>query len=169
MLIVMAGPPGAGKSTVAEATARLLGCAVVSVDPIEAAMWRAGVDRAQPTGYAAYVVAESLAQEQLHLGHDVIVDAVNDVEPARWQWRELARRTGVELLFVEVVVSDAGEHRRRLEARRRDIEGFPEPAWPAVEARLAAFAEWDEDRLRLDFLADPAVNADAVVSALEQQ
>src|SRR5215469_8216574 len=80
MLIVMAGLPAAGKSAVAEGLARALGCAVLSVDPVEAAMWRAGVDRDQPTGLAAYVVVEVVAAEQLALGHDVIVDAVNDVE-----------------------------------------------------------------------------------------
>lgn len=168
MLIVMAGLPGSGKSTIAAAAARQLGCAVVSVDPIEAAMWIAGIDRTQPTGLAAYVVAEIVAQEQLRLGHDVIVDAVNDVEPARHQWRGLAERAGVELLFVEVVAADADEHRRRLEARRRGIEGFPEPTWESIEARRAGFAEWTEDRLRLDFERTPGANADAVIAAVER-
>ncbi|MEV5321784.1 AAA family ATPase [Streptomyces sp. NPDC052687] len=53
MLIVMAGLPAAGKSSVAEGLGRALPAAVVSVDPVEAAMWRAGVDRGQPTGLAA--------------------------------------------------------------------------------------------------------------------
>ena len=38
MLIVMAGLPGTGKSTVAEASAAALGLPVVSVDPIESAI-----------------------------------------------------------------------------------------------------------------------------------
>lgn len=159
MLIAMAGLPGSGKSTIADATARLLGCAVVSVDPIEAAMWIGGVDRAQPTGLAAYVVAEAVAEAQLRLGHDVIVDAVNEVEPARRQWRELAVRTGIELLFVEVVAVDRGEHRRRLEARDRGIIGFPEPTWDSIEKRRASFADWDEERLRLDASRSPDTNA----------
>ncbi|MFF1344342.1 AAA family ATPase [Streptomyces sp. NPDC058290] len=53
MLIAMAGLPAAGKSSVAQELGRALPAAVVSVDPIEAAMWRAGVERAQPTGLAA--------------------------------------------------------------------------------------------------------------------
>jgi predicted kinase len=168
MLIVMAGPPGSGKSTIAAAAAERLECAVVSVDPIEAAMWIAGIDPAQPTGLAAYVVAETVAREQLRLGHDVIVDAVNDVEPARQQWRDLAQQAGVELVFAEVVASDVHEHRRRLEARERGIEGFPEPAWESIEARRAGFASWSEDRLRLDFLREPTANADVIVAAVER-
>jgi predicted kinase len=166
VLIVMAGLPGSGKSTVAQAAARRLQCAIVSVDPIEAAMWRAGIDRAQPTGLAAYVIVEAVAREQLRIGHDVIVDAVNDVEPARQQWRHLAAQMGVRLLFVEIVASDPVEHRRRLEVRRRGIEGFPEPSWESIEARRAGLAEWDDDRLRLDFLRDASANAELIVAAV---
>ncbi|WP_404430131.1 ATP-binding protein [Microbacterium lacus] len=167
-LIVVAGLPGSGKSAIAEAAARRLGCGVVSVDPLEAAMWQAGIARAQPTGLAAYVVAEAVAREQLQLGHDVIVDAVNDVEPARQQWRDLAEQMGVRVLFVEVVASDPVEHRRRLEARRRDIAGFPEPSWESIDARRAGFAEWEDDRLRLDFLTDAAANTELIVAAVER-
>ncbi|MDL5486951.1 AAA family ATPase [Microbacterium wangruii] len=52
MLIVMAGLPGVGKSTIAAELASGRRCALLSVDPIEAAMWRAGVERTQPTGLA---------------------------------------------------------------------------------------------------------------------
>ena len=126
-LIVMAGLPGAGKSAVAEALGRALPAPVVSVDPIEAAMWRAGVSRGEPTGLAAYVVAEAVADGVLGLGQRVIVDAVNAVEAAREQWRGLAARHGVPVAFIEVVCMDPLVHRRRLEGRMRGIEGFPEP------------------------------------------
>jgi predicted kinase len=150
VLIVMAGLPATGKSAVAEGLAKALGWPVLSVDPVEAAMWRAGVSKDQPTGLAAYVVVEVLAAEQLALGHDVIIDAVNAVELARQQWRELAGRTGTELRFIEVRCSDEAEHRRRLERRRRDIGGFPEPTWESVQARRADFDDWNDERLVLD-------------------
>ena len=75
-LIVFAGLPGSGKSTVAEGLSRSLSIPLFSVDPIEAAMWRGGLARAE-TGIAAYGVAIALADEHLRLGHSVIVDAVN--------------------------------------------------------------------------------------------
>ena len=168
MLIVMAGLPGSGKSTIAAAAARRLGCAVVSVDPVEAAMWVAGIDPTQPTGLAAYVVAETIAQEQLRLGHDVIVDAVNAVEPARRQWRGMAGRPGFGMLCLEVVTTDGRDRRRWLEQRGRGIEGFPEPTWESIEARRVGFAGGTEDRLRLDFLREPAVNAGLVVAAVKR-
>lgn len=150
VLITMAGLPGSGKSAVAGDVARALGCAVLSVDPIEAAMWRAGVGRDQPTGLAAYFVAESLAREQLLLGNDVIVDAVNDIEEARALWRSLAARVEQLLVFVEVFCSDEQEHRRRLTGRQRGIEGFSEPTWEAVLERKNGFSGWDDDRVRVD-------------------
>ncbi len=149
-LVVLAGLPGVGKSAVAHATAGLLGCTLVSVDPLEAAMWRAGISHDAPTGLAAYVVAEAVAEGQLRLGGPVVVDAVNDHPAARQQWQDLATRTGATLAFVEVRLADRSEHRRRLEGRVRDLDGFPEPRWSEVESRRAAFESWTEDRLRVD-------------------
>ncbi|MGW9135208.1 AAA family ATPase [Streptomyces sp. NPDC055681] len=158
MLIVMSGLPGAGKSSVAEALGRKLAAPVVSVDPIEAAMWRAGVAGSQPTGLAAYVVAEAVAAGVLALGQTVIVDAVNAVEAAREQWRSLAERHGVSVVFIEVVCSDSVVHRRRLECRSRDIEGFVEPTWEVVERLREEFAPWADQRLVLDTVIDLSMN-----------
>lgn len=164
MLIVMAGLPGSGKSSVAEALGRRLATPVVSVDPIEAAMWRAGVARDQPTGLAAYAVAEAVACGVLALGQTVIADAVNAVEAAREQWRSLADRHGVPVAFIEVVCSDPVVHRQRLEGRSRGIEGFLEPTWEAVERLREEFAPWTDDRLVLDTANDLSSN---VAAALE--
>lgn len=150
VLILMAGLPGSGKSAVAGELARELGCAVLSVDPIEAAMWKAGIERSQPTGLAAYVVAETLAREQLRIGRDALVDAVNDDAAARAQWTSLAAEAEWPVAFIEVTCSDLTEHRRRLEARHRGIAGFPEPTWDAVMTRQEGFRDWADDRLLVD-------------------
>lgn len=150
VLVVMAGLPSSGKSTLATALAAALPAPVLSVDPVEAAMWRAGVDRGQPTGLAAYVVVEALAREQLAVGHSVVVDAVNDVAEARQQWVDLARRSAVPLRFVEVTCSDPVLHRQRLENRRRGLEGFVEPTWESVQSRRESWASWRHERLVLD-------------------
>jgi predicted kinase len=150
MLIVLAGLPGAGKSVLAEDLGRARNCAVLGVDQVEAAMWRAGVGRSEPTRPAAYGIVAALAAEQLSLGHDVIIDAVNGPEAARAHWRELAARQPAELRFIEVVCSDDEVHRTRLAQRQRTIEGFPEPTWQSVLQRRAAFPPWADERLRID-------------------
>jgi len=63
LLVVTAGLPAAGKSTIAEVVGNRLGLPILSVDPIEAAILSAGIDSAQPTGLAAYLVAETMAEQ----------------------------------------------------------------------------------------------------------
>lgn len=154
----MSGLQAAGKSTVADALGRRLSAPVLSVDPIEAAMWQAGVARDQPTGLAAYVVTDVLARRQLDLGLTVVIDAVNAVIPARGQWRDIARDYGARMRVIEVVCPDEDEHRRRLAARVRDIPGFPEPTWDDVVRVRGEYEPWTEDHLVLDSTTDPDVN-----------
>ncbi|MEU5690256.1 AAA family ATPase [Actinosynnema sp. NPDC020468] len=142
MLVALTGLPGAGKSAVADAVGRVLRAPVFSIDPLETALWQAGVDRAQPTGLAAYAVAHAAAHHTLSLGLDAVVDAVNAAEPAREAWRALAARHGVPLRVLHVVCSDESLHRARLESRRRDLPGFTEPTWADVTALRAEYAPW---------------------------
>jgi predicted kinase len=158
MLIAMAGLPAAGKSSIARGIGGSLAAAVVSVDPIEAALRRAGIDCGQPTGLAAYLVAEAVADGILALGQTVIVDAVNAVEPARQQWRALAARHRVRLAVIEVVCSSPELHRRRLEQRDRGIEGFDEPSWDDVERVRAEYEPWTDRHLVLDSVAELPAN-----------
>jgi hypothetical protein len=46
-------------------------------------------------------------------------------------------------LEVEIVCSDAAEHRRRVETRVPDIEGHVQPTWQQVVERL--YRPWDSD------------------------
>jgi predicted kinase len=144
MFIVMAGLPGTGKSTVAVAIGAQLGLPVVSVDPIESAILSAGIDAGQPTGLAAYLVAEVLVDSVLRSpAAGVIVDAVNAVEPAREQWVRLGALHGQRRVrFVEVVCSDESIHRSRLEARGRQLAHIAEPSWHAVEQSLDEWEPW---------------------------
>ena len=158
MLVVMAGLPASGKSTLAAALAKVLPAAVLSVDPVEAAMWRAGVVCEQPTGLAAYVVVGAIGSELLRLGQSVIVDAVNDAQEARQHWVALADRHCASLRFIEVICSDPAVHRRRLAAYDRAADDVRRPTWSSVQARRPAFESWDEDRLVLDSMEPASQN-----------
>src|SRR5882672_6908085 len=152
-LIVLCGLPGSGKSTLAEGLSRRLSMPVFSVDPIEAAMWRGGLDKAQ-TGIAAYDVAVTLADEHLRLGHSVIINAVNPVEAPRAAWRDLAAKHRAGLKIIECVCTDEAVHRRRVEARVRAIDGMPEVTWARVLDRRAEYQAWTDARLTLDTSID---------------
>lgn len=141
MLVAMAGLPGSGKSTIAEILAGRIGATVISVDPIEAAVLRAGIDSDQPTGLAAYLVAETMAEQVLLSGHSVVVDAVNAVEPARLQWRDLAEKCDVKLRVVETVCSDPALHEERLAKRSGLVATWSTDA-VAVEQSTDEYDEW---------------------------
>ncbi|MHB1171335.1 MAG: AAA family ATPase [Lacisediminihabitans sp.] len=169
---MMAGLPGAGKSTIAEILGGRLTASVVSVDPLESAILRAGISSDQPTGLAAYLVAETIADLVLASSRHVIVDAVNAVDPAREQWVALAHRQGVTLKFIEVVCSDVNLHRERLENRGRNLPHVAEPTWHAVEQSLDEYAPWTGAsaavaRITLDSIQPLGVNVDAALAFLE--
>ena len=101
-LVVFAGLPGSGKTTVSRAVADRLGACFVRIDSIESAV----AATLAPVGGSpvGYVVAAQVAHDQLVPGRDVVVDAVNAVEIAREGWRRLA-----------------ADHRRAPEVRRGGV------------------------------------------------
>ncbi|MEV6346045.1 ATP-binding protein [Actinoplanes sp. NPDC051851] len=153
VLAVFAGLPGVGKSTLAASVAAELPAAVLAVDVVDFTLQRHGVQEPRP-GFAAYAVVAALAEEQLKIGHSVIIDAVNPVRAARDLWVDLAERLKVPLRVVEVVCGDDAEHRRRVEARYavRDHDGVPD--WVRVLERQAEYEPYLGPRLVVDtFLA----------------
>lgn len=172
MLVAMAGLPGTGKSTIAGILAGRLQLPVVSVDPIESSILKAGIGAEQPTGLAAYLVAETLAETVLNSSRGIVIDAVNAVAPAREQWVNLAARTGEPLKFIEVVCSDPDVHRSRLESRYRDLPHLDQPSWHAVEQSLDEYAEWNGSsgaiaRITLDSVEPIGVNVERALAFLE--
>lgn len=171
MLIVMAGLPGTGKSTIGQVVASRLGIPVVPVDPIETAILQAGIASEQPTGLAAYLVAETLAERVLEAGTGVLVDAVNAVAPAREQWLRLATRLGEPIRFIEVVCSDPDLHRSRIESWRRSMPHI-QLTWNAVEQSLDDYSEWTGDsaavaRITLDSVEPLGTNVERAVAFLQ--
>lgn len=167
MLLVLSGLPGTGKSELAQRLGGRLRIPVLSVDPIESAILRAGIARGFATGLAAYLVVEALADAQLSLGQDVIVDAVNAVEPAKDMWRALAAKHGAALEIVECRCSDEALHRERLDARRRGLApSFREPSWDDLQKRRIEYTPWAEPLLVVDAIASRESNVDRVLAWL---
>jgi predicted kinase len=136
-LIVFAGLSGTGKSTLAQRLARETGALYLRIDALEQAIRDAGVLR-DDIGSAGYAAAHAVAEANLHLGRDVIIDAANTVEIARQSWRDLAASTEANLTEIVITCSDPEEHRRRVETRTADVPGLIQPSWAAVIGR-----EWE--------------------------
>ena len=156
VLVVIGGLPASGKSTLAEALARETATPYVRVDRIEQAIvdWTALTHPVGPVGYA---VAHRLAAEQLRLGLDVVVECVNPVAVTRDAWPGTAEQAGAALVEVEVVCSDAAEHRRRVEQRPTDVEGLVKPSWAEVLGR--EYESWTRERVVVDTATTAAAAA----------
>ncbi|WP_316975707.1 AAA family ATPase [Shumkonia mesophila] len=147
VLIVFSGLPGTGKSTVAFQLAGELGAVWLRIDTIEQAMRDSGA-LSGSLDDAGYRAAHAVAHDNLRLGRTVVADCVNPWMITRDAWRDLGRRAGAVVLEVEIVCSDATEHRRRVEGRVPDITGLRLPDWSAVIDR--DYHPWDRAPLRLD-------------------
>lgn len=144
-LLLIDGLPGVGKTTIARAVARAVGGLHLRIDSIEQALRNGGLEVTQE----GYVVGYAIAEDNLRLGHVVVVDCVNPWPLTRDAWRATARREQVEALDIEVICSDEAEHRRRVESRRADIPGHVVPTWQDVLER--DYHPWDDEpRLIID-------------------
>ena len=147
MLIIFAGLPGVGKTSLAREVGHQRGAAYLRIDTIEQVLTDAGVDDRNDPGLG-YRLAYALAADNLRLGLTVVGDSVNSLELTRDGWRAVAQAAGTAFVEVEVICSDAAEHRRRVETRITDIVGHTPPTWREVEER--EYQPWPGERIVID-------------------
>lgn len=151
MLICVGGLPATGKTTIARELAAELGAAYVRIDTIETAIGRAEGGFAGTNGWElppGYLVGYEVAAEQLRNGVDVVAESVNPLRVTRDAWRDAGLNAGARVVEVEVICSDATEHRRRAEERVLDISGLTIPTWDQIDNR--DYHSWERDRLVVD-------------------
>ena len=146
-LIVLAGLPGSGKSTIARHLSEGIRATWLRVDSIEQAIRDAGAARGSLDD-AGYRAAYAVAADSLRLGHDVVADSVNPWMLTRNAWRDSGVRAGGRVVEVEIICSDLEEHRRRVENRVIDVPNLEPLDWLAVVGR--DYRAWDRKPLVVD-------------------
>jgi predicted kinase len=146
-LIVLAGLPATGKSSIARELARATGAFWLRVDSIEQAIRNSDI-LSGSLDDAGYRVAYAIAEDNLRLGRDVIGDSVNPWMLTRNAWRDAGLRAGAEVIEIEIQCTDISEHRRRVETRRSDVPGLVLPKWADVARR--DYRWWDRKPLTID-------------------
>lgn len=164
-LVVLSGLPGVGKTSIAEIVAARTGSVHLSIDPVEESLLACGLPPGWQVGVTAYEATRAMAEQNLRLGHDVVVDAVNDSEEARQTWRTAATRAGAQIEFVHLVISDEQEHERRLSERDRSLAHVGEPPWSDVQRQRVAYAAWLDEVLEFDTAEQDADEVAEVLAA----
>jgi predicted kinase len=164
-LISFSGLPATGKSTIAYALAREIGAVWLRIDSIEQAILASGVLQGAPMDDAGYRAAYAVAEDNLRLGRHVVADCVNGWALTRDVWRTTGLQACARVIEVEVVCSDAAEHRRRVETRTVDVPGLKLPDWQAVLER--EYHPWTRDHLTIDTAGRTAATCvEMVMSAI---
>jgi predicted kinase len=152
-VIIFTGLPGAGKSTLAEQVARIVGAPAFAGDwlmgalkPAHAAL--AKLDRSE---YVAvwFGLLRTLVTRQLMLGQSAVIDDVVS-QSQIVLWRETAARFSARLFVIECICSDEVVHRARIDGRIRGIPGWHEVGWDHVERMRAEVPPLTVDRLTVD-------------------
>jgi predicted kinase len=147
VLIVFAGLPGTGKSTIARALAVELAAVWLRIDTLEQAIRTSGVvdGDVKDLGYRA---AHAVAEDNLRLGRTVIGDSVNPWMLTRNAWRDAGLQAGARVVEIETICSDPAEHRRRIETRSNEVPGLAPPTWQEVMGR--DYHAWDREHVTID-------------------
>jgi predicted kinase len=145
VLFIFAGLPGTGKTELSTYLAQKIGATHLRIDTIEQSLRDSGLTLTGPEGY---LIAYSLAADNLRLGLPVVADSVNPLDITRQAWREVATQVGAPFREIEVICSDKTEHRRRVETRKIGIPGFKPPTWQEVVER--EYDLWGEEHIVID-------------------
>jgi predicted kinase len=168
-LVVFAGLPGTGKSSLARAVARELRAVYLDKDTIKDCVIAVaremkieqGSDLAGPASYELLVV---LARDNLSVGRSAVLDSPAGYRQFREQVSDLAKARRANLKLIECICTDESLLRQRVENSGRELPPYRTRDWADYQSSRARFEGLTERRLVVDTAEPLAVNLRKVLN-----
>ncbi|MGZ8214981.1 MAG: AAA family ATPase [Methylosarcina sp.] len=145
ILYIFSGLPGSGKTALSRMLAQRINAVHLRIDTIEQALRDVCNIDVQGEGYR---LAYKIAADNLCLGMSVVADSCNPIELTRRGWELVALSAKASYVNIQVICSDAIEHRRRVEMRMGTVPGLRLPTWVEVENR--EYHDWTVEQIVID-------------------
>lgn len=164
-LIIFAGMPGSGKTTLARMVAETLRIPVLAKDRVQRVL--RDRDLTDPASGEGYYVILDLADDQLSMGVSVMLDATFPLDHFRVVASQVAAKHHARFCAVYCHCSDEAVWRARMEDRVQYIPGWAPVGWEDVLRMREYYQPWGDNALSIDSLFPPEVNFPAVLSYIQ--
>lgn len=165
-LILCAGMPGSGKTTLARMMARHLHLPIFSKDRVQRVL-RDHHLADENTGDGYYIILD-MADEQLALGINVILDATFPLDHFRTVASEIAARHQARFCPLYFTCSDDAVWQERMQDRAQYVPGWQPVGWADVLRMRQYYQPWGDNATILDSVNPTAANFQKAIQAIEQ-
>ncbi len=155
-LVLFAGMPGSGKTTLARMFARHLCVPILAKDRVQRVL-RDRKLAPDNTGDGYYVILDQ-ADEQLALGVSVVLDAVFPIDHFRQVASDIAIKHQANFSAVYCYCSDDKIWRERMEQRVQYVPDWKMATWADVVRVRSYYVPWGDNALMIDSLKPPEEN-----------
>ncbi len=170
-IIVFAGLPGTGKTSLARTVARELRAVYLDKDTIKDATINLGremklTQATELAGPLSYELLVRIARDNLTVGLSVVLDSPAGYRAFRENVESLARSAKAELKLIECICTNEGLLRDRIEHRGADLPDYRTRNWETYQRDRAQFERLVGPRLIVDTAEPLQLNVRKVLNYL---